>query len=196
MKRYLYRWFAGLQIGCVLLTGCHPTQPFFLGERSDLAHYIDRAQQIEYVDLNSEPLPEAIHSHEPFSLNNQNFEMLDLTLEECISYALNNTHVVHTLPGSQRQNADMASTVLSSQSQQLSTSSDPAITATTTNSQPAVTDQNGNRVAPRGASRANQVGGVEDALSEFDAQYTSFISFNTTDRARNVGAGNVFNPQQ
>ncbi len=196
MKLYLYRWFAGIQIGCVLLTGCHPTQPFFLGERSDLAHYIDRAQQIEYVDLNSEPLPEAIHSHEPFSLNNQNFEMLDLTLEECISNALNNTHVVQTLPGSQRQNADMASTVLSSQSQQLSTTSDPAITATTTNSQPAVTDQNGNRVAPRGASRANQVGGVEDALSEFDAQYTSFISFNTTDRARNVGAGNVFNPQQ
>ncbi len=195
MKRYLYRWFAGFQIGCVLLTGCHPTQPFFLGERSDLAHYLDKAQQIEYVDLNSEPLPEASQSHEPFSLTNQNFEVIDLSLEECIAYALNNLHIVQTLPGSQRQNADMAATILSSQSQQLSTSSDPAITATTTNSQPAVTDQNGNRVLPRGAARANQVGGVEDALSEFDAQYTSFISYNTTDRARNVGAGNVFNPQ-
>jgi len=195
MKRYLYRWFAGLQIGCVLLTGCHPTQPFFLGERSDLAHYLDRAQQIDYVDLKSETLPEASDSHEPFSLINQNFEMLDLSLEECISYALNNIQVVHTLPGSQRQNADMAATILSSQSQQLSTSSDVAITATTTNSQPPVTDQNGNRILPRGSSRANQVGGVEDALSEFDAQYTSFLSYNTTDRARNVGAGNVFNPQ-
>ena len=196
MKRYLYRWFAGVQIGCVLLTGCHPTQPFFLGERGDLAHYLDRAQQMEYVDLKSEPLPEASMSHEPFSLHNQNFEMLDLTLEECIDYALNNTQVVQTLSGSQRQNADMAATVLSSQSQQLTTASDPAITATTTNSQPAVVDQNGNRVLPRGAARANQVGGVEDALSEFDAQYSSFLSYNTTDRARNVGAGNVFNPQQ
>ena len=196
MKRYLYRWFAGLQIGCVLLTGCHPTQPFFLGERGDLAHYLDRAQQIEYADLNnSVPLPEASQSHVPFSLNNQNFEHIDLSLEECIAYALVNQQVVHTLPGSQRQNQDIAALILSSQSGQLATASDPAITATTTNSQPAVTDQNGNRILPRGASRANQVGGVEDALSEFDAQFTSFVSVNTTDRARNVGAGNVFNPQ-
>ena len=195
MKRYLYRWFAGLQIGCVVLTGCHPTQPFFLGERGDLAHYLDRAQQIEYPDLNTEPLPEASQSHEPFSLNNQNFEHLDLSLEQCIAYALNNTQVVQALPGTQRQNADIAATMLSSPSGQLTTASDPAIAATTTNSQPAVTDQNGNRILPRGASRANQVGGVEDALSEFDAQFTSFMSFNTTDRARNVGAGNVFNPQ-
>ncbi len=195
MKRYLYRWFAGLQIGCVLLTGCHPTQPFFLGERGDLAHYLDRAQQIEYADLNSIPLPEASQSHEPFSLNNQNFEHLDLSLEECIAYALVNTQVVHALPGTQRQNADIAATILSSPSGQLLTASDVAITATTTNSQQLGIDQNGNRILPRGAVRANQVGGVEDALSEFDAQFNSFMSYNTTDRARNVGAGNVFNPQ-
>jgi len=195
MKRYLYRWFAGVQIGCVLLTGCHPTQPFFLGERGDLAHYLDRAQQIEYADLNSEPLPEASQSREPFSLNNQTFEHLDLTLEECMAYALVNTQIVRALPGSQRQNADMAATILSSPSQQLLTASDAAITATTTSPQPLIIDQNGNRILPRGASRANQVGGVEDALSEFDAQYNSFVAFNTTDRARNVGAGNVFNPQ-
>ena len=195
MKRYLYRWFAGLQIGCVLLTGCHPTQPFFLGERGDLAHYLDRAQQIEYVDLDATPLPEASQSHEPFSLNNQNFVHLDLTLEECIAYALVNTQVVHALPGTQRQNADMAATILSSPSGQLITGNDVAITATTTNSQPAVVDQNGNRILPRGSVRSNQIGGVEDALSEFDAQFSSFLSYNTTDRARNVGAGNVFNPQ-
>jgi len=195
MKRYLYRWFAGLQIGCVLLTGCHPTQPFFLGERGDLAHYLNRAQQIEYVDLDATPLPEASQSHEPFSLNNQNFVHLDLTLEECIAYALVNTQVVHALPGTQRQNADMAATILSSPSGQLVTGNDVAITSTTTNSQPAVVDQNGNRILPRGSVRSNQIGGVEDALSEFDAQFSSFVSFNTTDRARNVGAGNVFNPQ-
>ena len=195
MKCYLYRWFIGLQIGCLLLTGCHPTQPFFLGERGDLAHYLDRAQQIEYADLNSIPLPEASQSHEPFSLNNQNFEHIDLSLEECIAYALVNTQVVHALPGTQRQNADIAATILSSPSGQLLTSSDAAITATTTNSQQLGIDQNGNRILPRGAVRANQVGGVEDALSEFDAQFNSFMSFNTTDRARNVGAGNVFNPQ-
>jgi outer membrane protein TolC len=196
MKRYLYRWFAGLQIGCVALTGCHPTQPFFLGERGDLAHYIDRAQNIEFPDVHSEPLPEASQSYEPLSLDNQKFDYLDLSLEECIAYALVNQQIVQALPGTQRQNADIAATILSSPSGQLLSPNDPAITATTTNSQGLVIDSNGNRVLPRGAARANQVGGVEDALSEFDAQFSSFISFNTTDRARNVGAGNVFNPQQ
>jgi outer membrane protein TolC len=196
MKRYLYRWFAGLQIGCISLAGCHPTQPFFLGERGDLAHYIDRAQNIEYPDIESEPLVEASQSRVPLSLDNQNFEYLDLSLEECIAYALVNTQIVQALPGTQRQNADMASTIYSSPSGQLASVNDVAIAATTTNSQGLVIDQNGNRILPRGAARANQVGGVEDALSEFDAQFNAFISFNTTDRARNVGAGNVFNPQQ
>jgi hypothetical protein len=195
MKRYLTRWIVGLQIGCISLAGCHPTQPFFLGERGDLASYIDRAQNIEYADLHHETLPEASGSLEPLSLDNQNFVHLDLSLEECVSYALANTHIVRALPGTQRQNADIAAIILSSPSQQLTTTYDPAITATTTNSQPLVVDQNGNRILGRGSARANQVGGVEDALSEFDAQYSSFMSFNTTDRARNVGAGNVFNPQ-
>ncbi|MEQ1827432.1 MAG: transporter, partial [Pirellula sp.] len=186
MKRYLYRWLAGLQIGCVALTGCHPTQPFFLGERGDLAHYLDRAQRIEYADLQSEPLPEASQSLEPLSLQNQNFEYVDLTLEDCIVYALNNSQIVRALPGSQRQGADMAAAILSSAPQQLTSAHDPALTATTTSSQPMVIDQNGNRILPRGAARANQTGGVEDALSEFDAQYSSFMSFNTTDRVRNV----------
>jgi outer membrane protein TolC len=196
MKRYLYRWFAGLQIGFIALSGCHPTQPFFLGERGDLAQYMDRAQNIEYPDLHKEPLPEVTQSLEPLSLDNQKFEYLDLTLEECISYALVNSQIVRALPGTQRQNADMASVILSSPGQQLGTILDPAIVATTTNSQPLTVDQNGNRILPRGSARANQVGGVEDALSEFDAQFSSFMSFNTTDRARNVGGRNVFNPQQ
>jgi hypothetical protein len=112
MKRYLYRWFAGLQIGFIALSGCHPTQPFFLGERGDLAQYMDRAQNIEYPDLHKEPLPEVTQSLEPLSLDNQKFEYLDLTLEECISYALVNSQIVRALPGTQRQNADMASVIL------------------------------------------------------------------------------------
>ncbi|XZE45704.1 TolC family protein [Pirellulaceae bacterium SH467] len=195
MKRNLTRWFVGMQIVSLMLTGCAPTQPFFIGERGDLSHYIDRAQQIEYPDLQNQSLPEVTQSHPPLSLDNQNFDYKDLTLEECISIALMNTQVIRALPGTQRQNADIAAIILSSPSAQLSTVYDPAIVANTTNSQPLVIDGSGNRVLARGAARANQVGGVEDALSEFDAQYSSFISWGTTDRARNVGAGNVFNPQ-
>jgi outer membrane protein TolC len=200
MKRNLTRWLVGLQIVSVALTGCAPTQPFFYGARGDLAHYIDRVQRIEYPDLDKEPLPEVSQSMEPLSLDNQNYEYVDLTLEEAISYALSNVQVIKALPGTQRQNADIASILLASPVAQLSTVFDPAIVANTTNSQPLALDGNGNRVLARGASRANQVGGVEDALSEFDAQVSAFLSYNSTDRARNVGvnadgtSSNIFNP--
>jgi outer membrane protein TolC len=195
MKRIFQKWFVGLQIGCLALAGCHPTQPYFIRERAELAHYLDQAQKIEFPDLDINPLPEATQSFEPLSLDNQEYEFLDLSLEQCLSYALVNSKLIRTIPGLQRQSIDMAAAILSTPSQQLATVYDPAIIATTTSPQQLVIDQNGNRVLPRGSSRANQVGGVEDALSEFDAQFSAFWSYNNTDRPRNVGAGNVFNPQ-
>jgi hypothetical protein len=195
MKNKLTKSLALLQIALVSLTGCHPTQPFYVGGSGDLAHYIDTAQRIEYPDLQSEVLPEAGESMAPYSVDNHDYEFLDLTLEECVSYALVNTKLVRALPGSNQIVGDIATSILTSPSQQLVTAFDPAITASTANTQPQVVDQNGNRVLPRGASRANQVGGIEDALSEFDAQFSSFVGYNTTDRPRNVGPDNPFNPQ-
>jgi outer membrane protein TolC len=194
MKRTFHKWFIGLQIGSVLLTGCQPTQPFYLRDRANFAEYLQHAQQIEIPDLEIDPAPEASHALEPLTLDNQNYEFLDLTLEECVSYALVNSKLIRTIPGTQRQNVDIAANILSTPSQQQSTVYDPAITATTTSPQQIAIDQNGNRVLPRGAARANQVGGVEDALSEFDAQFSAFFSYNNTDRARNVQQGNIFNP--
>ena len=195
MHKKLIRSIASLQIGLVLLTGCHPTQPFYVGETGDLSHYIDTASRIEYPDLHSEALPEASETMQPYSVDNHDYEFLDLTLEECIAYALVNTKLVRAVPGSNLQTGDIASAILSSPSSQLTTAYDPAITASTANTQAQVVDQNGNRVQARGAAKANQVGGVEDALSEFDAQFSSFVGYNTTDRPRNVGGGNIFNPQ-
>jgi outer membrane protein TolC len=200
MHKKLIRSIATLQIGLAFLTGCHPTKPFYMGETGDLSHYIDTASRIEYPDLQSEPLPEASQSMEPYSIDNHEYEFLDLTLEECIAYALVNTKLVRAVPGSNLQTGDIASAILSSPSSQLSTAYDPAITASTANTQAQVVDQNGNRIQARGAAKANQVGGVEDALSEFDAQFSSFVGYNTTDRPRNVGLDqlgreNPFNPQ-
>ena len=186
MKRQLFRWAAIVQIGLVLFTGCHPTQPFFVAEDGDLSHYLRTATDIEYPDLQSQPLAEATESLAPFTIDNTNFEFLDLTLEECINYALVNAKLITSVPGSSQFDGDIISTILSSQSQQLRTIYDPALVSSTTNSQPLVVDQNGNRILPRGAVRGNQVGGVEDALSEFDAQYQSILSYNTTDRQRNT----------
>jgi outer membrane protein TolC len=195
MKRIIKKWFVGIQVACVALAGCHPTQPYFIRERGQLAHYLDQAQKIEIPDMEIDPIPEATQTFEPITLDNQKFEFLDLTLEECVSYALANAKILQTLPGYQRQSFDIPSVVLSSPTQQLASIYDPAIAATTTNSQPIVVDGNGNRILPRGAARANQVGGVEDALSEFDAQASSFMSYNNTDRARNV-VDNFFNRAQ
>ncbi|MFN5103588.1 MAG: TolC family protein [Planctomycetota bacterium] len=196
MKRTFQKWFLGLHIGSLLLTGCQPTQPFYLRDRANFAEYLQHAQQIEIPDLEIDPLPEATNALEPLTLDNQKYEFLDLTLEECVSYALVNSKLIRTIPGTQRQNVDIAANILSTPSQQQSSVYDPAIAATTTSPQQIAVDQNGNRILPRGAARANQVGGVEDALSEFDAQFSAFFSYNKTDRARNVQPGNVFNPPQ
>jgi hypothetical protein len=194
MKRTFHKWLIGLQIGSVMLTGCQPTQPFYLRDRANFAEYLQHAQQIEIPDLEIDPAPEATHALEPLTLDNQKYEFLDLSLEECVSYALVNSKLIRTIPGTQRQNIDIAANILSTPSQQQSSVYDPAITATTTSPQQIAVDQNGNRILPRGAARANQVGGVEDALSEFDAQFSAFFSYNNTDRARNVGSNNPFNP--
>ena len=40
-----------LLVGAMIgLTGCHPTQPFYLHEDGDLSHYIDKATQAETPD--------------------------------------------------------------------------------------------------------------------------------------------------
>lgn len=194
MNRKLIKYIASLQIGLVLFTGCHPTQPFFIGEDGDMSHYLATATDIEYPDVHIDALPEAIDPLEPLSVYNQDYDFLDLSLEDCISYGLSNSAVIRSLPGSSLQTGDIATALLGNPSQQISTALDPAITSTTANPQPRVVDQLGNRTLPRGATRANQIGGVEDALSEFDAQYSSFISHNTTDRPRNTGL-NVFTPE-
>lgn len=196
MKSTFKKWFVGVQIACIALSGCHPTQPYFIRERGELAHYLDQAQKIEVPDLDIDPIPEATQTFEPITLDNQKFEFLDLSLEECVSYALANAKIIQTLPGYQRQSFDIPSTILTTPPQQLTSIYDPAIAASTTNSQPIVVDGTGNRILPRGAARANQVGGIEDALSEFDAQVSSFLSYGNTDRARNVGVNppNPFNP--
>ncbi len=193
MKRSIVRWAAYLQLGLILFTGCHPTQPFFIAEDGDLSHYLDTATQIEYADLKVDSIPEVTEAYAPFTLGNEEFEFAELSLEDCVALALNNSKLVRSLPGSNLQTGDIATAILSSPSSQLRTQWDPAITASTANSQPRVIDQNGNRTLPRGASLANQVGGVEDALAEFDAQYSSILAYNTTDRQRNTGT-NIFTP--
>jgi Outer membrane efflux protein len=152
---------------------------------------------IEYADVDAQSLPETLQCYEPFSHENLPSEdrMRDWSLEDCISIGLQNAKMLISTPGLNLQSGSMASSISSAQPGQVPSVYDPALVALTGSSQPLAIDGQGNRIAPRGSVRANQVGGVEQALSEFDAQYSAIFGYNTTDRPRNVGQGNVFNPQ-
>src|SRR5688500_7254634 len=79
----------------VALTGCHPTQPFYLHEDGDLSHFLDKATRQETPDLQHPPLAEVEHSHAPFTLSNPEYkEIWELKLEEVIAITLANTKLI------------------------------------------------------------------------------------------------------
>lgn len=195
MSRRIIRWVAILQIGLTVLTGCSPTRPIFNRNNPSLANYLDQAMSIEYADVEHNSLPEATQSFEPFSHERMPDKFHDWSLEDCISIGLQNQKILTPTPGLNLQSGSMSASFLSAQPGQLPSVYDPALVALTGNTQPLSVDSQGTRISQRGSVRANQVGGVEQALSEFDAQYSTIFGYNTTDRPRNVGRGNVFNPQ-
>lgn len=195
MSRPIYRWAALLQLGLTLFTGCHPTQPFFVQRDESMAQYLAQSMEIEYADVQVDSLPEATQAHLPLGPTNIPTDFVDLTLEDCIAIAMQNSKILRVVNGANSQSGSTSAALLSASPGQMPSIYDSALVATTANTQPLVVDSQGNRVAPRGSARTNQVGGVEDALSEFDTQFSSLFGYNTTDRPRNVGPGNVFNPQ-
>ncbi|OYP33115.1 TolC family protein [Rhodopirellula sp. MGV] len=197
MNRSLFHFAASVQLALaiVMATGCTPTQPFFVNESPDLKHYLDTATSIEYPDVDVQPMPEAIDSLPPLTVGNHDYQYWNLSLEECVSMALNNARFILANGGTSETQQNLAAQFISSQPGQFGSIYDVALQQTTTQSIPLTTDGAGNRLLSRGVQRANQIGGVEDALAEFDAVASGFIDLSTTDRPQNVGAGNSINPQ-
>lgn len=195
MNRSLIRAATYVQLFCMIMlaVGCTPTQPFFLNESPDLRHYLDKATQIEYPDVEVASLAETTEALPPLTLGNHNYEYWDMTLEECTAIALQNSQFFVTVAGTAEQRQNVVSQFVSGTSDQFGSVYDVALQQTSTQSIPITIDGAGNRVVGRGVQRANQVGGVEDALAEFDAQVSSVFSYGTTDRPQNISAGNPFN---
>jgi outer membrane protein TolC len=192
MNRSLIKSAAYLQllVALFMATGCATTQPFFANESPDLQHYLGTATKVEYPDVQTASLAETTEALPPLTLSNHNYgEYWDLELEECVSIALQNAKFFFTTSGTAEIRQNVASQFTSGTSDQFGSIYDIAIQQSTTQSIPLQVDGNGNRVLPRGVLRANQIGGVEDALAEFDAQTSSFIDTRTTDRPRNTGRG-------
>lgn len=205
MSRQLRSTIALILCATVVCTGCHPTQPFYLNESPDLQHYLDHATSIETPDVETAHLAEVEQAQSPLTVSNPEFrEFWDLKLEECVSMAMHNSKVIRNAASIQANFG--FSDALVGRTAQLPTVYDSAIVETNTGGgahpvQGGVRGGNGTSPFPSGPvtslSRANGVPGVEDALSEFDAQFYAGMSYDKTDRAQNSrGVGNVFQPQQ
>jgi outer membrane protein TolC len=177
-----------LVLTLAVLVGCSPSQPFYLRERGDMAHYLDKATKIETPDVHEAHLAEVDQARAPITLSNPEFdELWDLTLEECVHIALANTKVIRG-----------GSTPRLQQGQLIAGTQEGSLTDVplgfTTVYNPAL----------RESGVGGEFGtGVEAALANFDAQARVFGSqgnntlFSTTDRPQNIrtndpALGNAF----
>jgi hypothetical protein len=171
-------WVALTSIS-LLASGCAPQQPFYFFEDGDLSHYVGAIQKLEYPDSCEQPLDEASGTSEPLTLSNARFDQIwELSLEEAIRTALENGKVLRNLGGRfqsfggpRPQTGEPAVSLLT------------APTATPTIYDPAIAETDPFR-------------GVESALSLFDAQLSSSLTWDRINRPQNYRAfpGNQFFP--
>ncbi|OHB85983.1 MAG: hypothetical protein A2V98_19670 [Planctomycetes bacterium RBG_16_64_12] len=158
----------------VVTAGCAPQQPFYFFEDGDLSHYIEKATEIEYPDVDSATLDEVTGAIPPMTLDNPDpSEIWELTLEEAVRITLDNSKVIRALSaGPFPQVVD----TLQRTPEQASTVYDPALIET--------------------SSGFDQPIGVAAALAEFDAVFDSYVRWQKNDQPANVGGfgGIIFSP--
>jgi len=90
-----------LLIGICFQFGCRPQQPLYLTEKGRWQnHYIGRATNIEYPNVDIRSIPEVSNAIAPLTLDNPDpTAEWDLTLEEAVHMALKNSRVIRTLTG-------------------------------------------------------------------------------------------------
>lgn len=99
MKRPSPLLLLGLMFAVGVL-GCKPQQPFYLFEDGDLSHYVGKATEIDYPDVDAQTLGEVEGATRPFSLENRDAkEVWDLRLEEAVQIALANSKVMKSIGG-------------------------------------------------------------------------------------------------
>ncbi|HUT13601.1 MAG TPA: TolC family protein [Thermoguttaceae bacterium] len=151
-----------LMTAAVVLSGCHPQQPFYLMEDGDLSHYLDVATEMEFPDVEEDTLDEVRQAHRPFSLTNREPEEIwDLELENAIQIALANSKVMRSIGGQVLGEPDF----LARSPDAVPTVYDPAII------------------------ESNPRSGIEAALSAFDTQLSANAFWEKIDQPRNSFAG-------
>jgi len=165
---------------CVVLVGalavaagCSPQQPFYFHEDGDLSHYIGKATEIEYPDVEAASLDEVTGAMPPLTLENPDpAEYWELTLEEAMRIALDNSKVIRSLSmGRFRSGPGSLGSVLPDY---LQTSPDAAMTVY----YPALHET--------GTLYGRYPQGVEAALAAFDTQFTTGVFWEKNDTPQNV----------
>ena len=161
------------------------------------SHYVKTATEIEYPDVKTQSLDEVEGAEAPFTLeNNKPREMWDLKLEDVVKIAMANSKVIRSVVqggGSAFQSTPQGQPTVGGapSTLQLGLGSGARGGVQTGT----VYDNAIIEAAPFGA---NEGFGVEAALSQFDAQFTSNLIWEKNDRPQNVQAtgpfGDFFTP--
>jgi outer membrane protein TolC len=214
MRRPVSTWRVLIATLLVAMTGCAPTQPFYLHEDGDLSHYIATATRMETPDLHTEVLPDVSQSLRPLSVNHPEFkEFWDLTLEECVAITLNNSKVIRGGQAASLQSGQLVAGVREGQLVQgvgfIATAYNPAIVESNPGQQIGglsnfLTNQTVNgggafNGPTTDGGTANVRQGVEAALAQFDTQLSISSDpgngiMSTTDRPQNVRSASPFFP--
>ncbi|MDA0660664.1 MAG: TolC family protein [Planctomycetota bacterium] len=161
----------------LLLAGCHPTQPFYLRETGDLSKLLDVATQVEFPDVESAHDLDSSELVAPVTLTNfVDRPFWDISLEEAVAISLQNSKVIRSI-GQVRQSGVLAGQAVSGTPDSLTSNADFT---------PTIYD-------PSILSTSNS--GVEQALADFDARFTTSAFWEKTDRPQNF-VGNQFFTRQ
>ncbi len=181
----------------VIITGCTPTKPIYLNDTGDLSSYIEQATSIEYPDVDVRSLDEVSQAYAPVTVADPDFNNYeDMTLEQAVGYALQNGKVFRGYGTASLQGTRVSPGVdnLVNGVAAAGTIYDVAIRE----SEPGFIGTPGQIASPGSISTntgldVNQ--GVEAALADFDAQFTSNLSYQKSDEPRNTTTtAGLFNP--
>ena len=123
-----------MDVVAVAVCGCAPTQPFFFFEDGDMSHYVGMATDIEHPDVETASLAEVELAGQPFTMTDPKYsEIWELSLQDAVRYALENSKVMRSLGGrqasfgGQRPQQDESPEFVLRAPQQTPTVYDPAI---------------------------------------------------------------------
>jgi outer membrane protein TolC len=175
MKRQIHKATAILLLAVTLGTGCRPQQPFFFCEDGSLSHYQGQAKKISYPDVETAANTEVTDSKAPLTLANANFDKpWPVSLQEAVKHSLCNGKVLRTLGGRFAFEGSPTTPLLGPAPNLLLNNPGLAQTIYDPSIQASSLGIDGTPI------------GVEAALSEFDAQFTTGVTWTNGDRPLNI----------